>query len=29
VSRARILLADDHKEMRNRVVQALEEEFEM
>jgi len=29
VSRARILLADDHKEMRDRVVQVLEEEFEM
>jgi len=29
VSRARILLADDHKEMRDRVVRVLEEEFEM
>jgi DNA-binding NarL/FixJ family response regulator len=29
VSRARILLADDHKEMRDRVVRELEEEFEM
>ena len=29
MSRARILLADDHKEMRDRVVRVLEEEFEM
>ena len=29
MSRARILLADDHKEMRDRVVRELEQEFEM
>jgi len=29
VSRARILLADDHSEMRNRVVNLLEYEFDM
>ena len=29
MSRVRILLADDHKEMRDRVVRELEEEFEM
>jgi DNA-binding NarL/FixJ family response regulator len=29
VSRPRILLADDHKEMRDRVVRVLENEFEM
>lgn len=29
MSRARILLADDHKEMRDRVVRVLEKEFEM
>jgi DNA-binding NarL/FixJ family response regulator len=29
VARARILLADDHKEMRDRVVGMLEREFEM
>lgn len=29
VSRARILLADDHKEMRDRVVRVLEKEFEI
>ena len=29
MSRVRILLADDHKEMRDRVVRVLEEEFEM
>ena len=29
VSRARILLADDHKEMRERVARVLENEFEM
>jgi DNA-binding NarL/FixJ family response regulator len=29
VSRARILLADDHKGMRDRVVRMLEREFEM
>lgn len=29
VERARILLADDHKEMRERVVRMLEREFEM
>jgi DNA-binding NarL/FixJ family response regulator len=29
VVRARILLADDHKEMRDRVVRMLEREFEM
>jgi DNA-binding NarL/FixJ family response regulator len=29
VSRVRILLADDHKEMRDRVVHVLEKEFEM
>jgi DNA-binding NarL/FixJ family response regulator len=29
VARARILLADDHKAMRERVVQLLEDEFEI
>lgn len=29
MSRARILLADDHKEMRDRVARVLEKEFEM
>jgi DNA-binding NarL/FixJ family response regulator len=29
VARARILLADDHREMRDRVVHLLEREFEM
>ena len=29
MSRARILLADDHKEMRDRVARVLENEFEM
>jgi DNA-binding NarL/FixJ family response regulator len=29
VTRARILLADDHKEMRDRVIRLLEREFEM
>lgn len=29
VERARILLADDHKEMRDRVVRMLEHDFEM
>jgi DNA-binding NarL/FixJ family response regulator len=29
VARARILLADDHKEIRDRVVRLLEREFEM
>ena len=29
VERARILLADDHKEMRDRVVRMLERDFEM
>lgn len=29
MSRARILLADDHKEMRDRVTRVLENEFEM
>lgn len=29
MSRARILLADDHKEMRDRVMRVLEKEFEM
>lgn len=29
MERARILLADDHKEMRERVVRMLEREFEM
>jgi DNA-binding NarL/FixJ family response regulator len=29
VARARILLADDHKEIRDRVVRLLEHEFEM
>ena len=29
MSRARILLADDHKEMRDRVVRVLEKDFEM
>jgi len=29
VSRVRILLADDHKEMRDRVVCVLEKDFEM
>ena len=29
MSRARILLADDHKEMRDRVVRVLESEFQM
>jgi DNA-binding NarL/FixJ family response regulator len=29
VTRARILLADDHKEMRDRVVRLLEREFEV
>jgi DNA-binding NarL/FixJ family response regulator len=29
VARARILLADDHKEMHDRVVRLLEREFEM
>ncbi|MGB7924589.1 MAG: response regulator transcription factor [Pyrinomonadaceae bacterium] len=29
MARARILLADDHKEMRDRVVRMLEREFEM
>jgi DNA-binding NarL/FixJ family response regulator len=29
VARARVLLADDHKEMRDRVVRLLEHEFEM
>ena len=29
MSRTRILLADDHKEMRDRVVRVLEKEFEM
>ena len=29
MTRARILLAEDHKEMRDRVVRELEQEFEM
>lgn len=29
MSRVRILLADDHKEMRDRVVRVLERDFEM
>ena len=29
MSRARILLADDHKEMRDRVTRVLENEFDM
>ena len=29
MSRARILLADDHKEMRDRVTRVLENEFEL